>query len=210
MIGIIDYGLGNLGSLLNMCHKIGRKAVLVRTEEEVLSASHLILPGVGTFDTGMKNLDSSGLIPVLKTAVTDRKIPVLGICLGAQLMLESSEEGVLPGLGWISGRVIKFGSENGLKVPHMGWNSLTDIGNTLLYNSMPQTPPRFYFVHSYYLGVSNPENVSAWSNYGHKFAASFECGNVMGVQFHPEKSHQFGMQLLHNFFEVPASIAPAQ
>jgi glutamine amidotransferase len=210
MIGIIDYGLGNLGSLLNMCHKIGRKASLVHTEEEVLSASHLILPGVGTFDTGMRNLASSGLIPVLKTAVSDQKIPVLGICLGAQLMLESSEEGVLPGLGWINGRVIKFGSENGLKVPHMGWNSLTYISHTALYHSMPQTPPRFYFVHSYYLGLTNPENVSAWSNYGHKFAASFEHGNVMGVQFHPEKSHQFGMQLLHNFFEVATSNATAQ
>jgi glutamine amidotransferase len=209
MIGIVDYGSGNLGSLQNMCKKIGRKALLVHNEEEILTASHLILPGVGTFDTGMKNLESRGLISILKKAVIENKTPVLGICLGAQLMLESSEEGVLPGLGWINGRGIRFKSDSELKVPHMGWNSLVNIVNTGLYSKMPQLPPRFYFVHSYYFGISNPENVSAWSHYGQKFAASFESGNVMGVQFHPEKSHQFGMQLLHNFFETETSAESA-
>jgi len=207
VIGIIDYGLGNLGSLSNMCQKAGLEARVTDTSEAILSASHLILPGVGTFDTGMRNLESKGLVPVLKEAVLERKIPILGICLGAQLMLESSEEGDLPGLCWIKGRVVRFHASEGLKVPHMGWNYLNDIRKHTLYSSMPQIPPRFYFVHSYYFKLAEAADISALCTYGEKFSASFEQGNIMGVQFHPEKSHQFGMQLLHNFSRVLSPVS---
>lgn len=201
LVGIIDYGLGNLGSLLNMCRKIDSSARIVDTAEAILASSHLILPGVGTFDTGMVNLESRGLIPVLENAVVNQKIPILGICLGAQLMLERSEEGKLNGLGWINGKVLKFNLDDDLKVPHMGWNTLIDIKDTGLFLSMPQDPPRFYFVHSYYLSPQNPDYISSNCVYGKKFAASFQTQNISGVQFHPEKSHKFGMQLLKNFLK---------
>ena len=199
MIGIINYGLGNLGSLINMCNKIGYKASIVDSPVSILSASHLILPGVGSFDSGMKNLHSMGLIPILNTAVLESGIPILGVCLGAQLMLESSEEGEIPGLGWIRGRAVRFKATENLKVPHMGWNTLSNMENCNLFKNMPKYPPRFYFVHSYYFKLVNREDLSSESHYGIPFCASFQRGNVMGVQFHPEKSHLFGMTLLQNF-----------
>ena len=199
MIGIINYGLGNLGSLLNMCNKIGCKASIIDSPASILSASHLILPGVGSFDTGMKNLLSMGLIPMLNAAVFESEIPILGICLGAQLMLESSEEGDISGLGWIRGRSVKFEASGNMKIPHMGWNSLINTERSFLFRNMPQKTPRFYFVHSYYFQLANREEISSESQYGRPFCASFQRGKVMGVQFHPEKSHLFGMTLLQNF-----------
>ena len=199
MIGIIDYGLGNLGSLLNMCHKIGRKAVLVRTEEEVLSASHLILPGVGTFDTGMKNLESSGLIPVLKTAVADRKIPVLGICLGMQLMCRYSEENDTECLGIFQEEVRRFEpGDSGLKVPQIGWNNVRDLRSPLFEGIKEDA--YFYFVHSYF--AAKGEDTIGVADYIQPYSAALHRRNFYGVQFHPEKSAIAGERLLTNFMKL--------
>jgi glutamine amidotransferase len=200
MICIVDYGLGNSGSLVNMCHKIGYNAILSNDEDTIRAATHLILPGVGAFDSGMKNLEEKGLVKPLSDAVLDRKTPILGICLGAQLMFDGSEEGVLPGLGWIKGRVKRFSGSRELKVPHMGWNSLVQIDQEQLFVNMPDYPLRFYFVHSYFFEPANREDISAYCHYGFTFSAAFERKNIKGVQFHPEKSHKFGTQLLTNFF----------
>jgi len=187
---------------MNMCQKIGIKAYVTDSELDILSSKYLILPGVGSFDTGMKNLETKNLIPILNKAVMELKTPILGICLGAQLMFEGSEEGTLPGLGWIKGSVKKFNDKKGLKVPHMGWNSLSPISQERLYFNMPDYPPRFYFVHSYYFEPENSEEISAYCHYGFPFAAAFEKLNINGVQFHPEKSHKFGTQLLTNFLAI--------
>jgi len=200
MICIIDYGLGNSGSLINMCQKIGYNATFTNDVNTIKAATHLVLTGVGAFDSGMKNLKERGLIEPLHEAVIERQTPVLGICLGAQLMLEGSDEGSLPGLGWVKGRVRKFKGSHEVKVPHMGWNSLIQIDQQQLYLNMPDYPPRFYFVHSYYFDPENRKDISAWCHYGFNFAAAFERKNIKGVQFHPEKSHKFGTQLLINFF----------
>ena len=202
MICIIDYGLGNSGSLVNMCQKIGYSAAFSNDVSIINTATHLILPGVGAFDSGMKNLKERGLVEILHNAVVERQTPILGICLGAQLMFEGSEEGTLPGLGWIKGSVKKFNDKKGLKVPHMGWNSLSPISQERLYFNMPDYPPRFYFVHSYYFEPENSEEISAYCHYGFPFAAAFEKLNINGVQFHPEKSHKFGTQLLTNFLAI--------
>jgi glutamine amidotransferase len=199
---IIDYGLGNISSLVNMCKKIGEKASVSNQPDEINNATHLILPGVGAFDIGMKNLIDRGLDTILKKQVIDNKVPILGICLGAQLMLSSSDEGSQDGLGWIDGKVVRFNDTSGIKIPHMGWNSISRIYDLDLFKGMPDSPPRFYFVHSYHFHISNPSEIVAQSTYGYDFAVSFKKGNIIGVQFHPEKSHQFGMHLLTNFFNI--------
>jgi imidazole glycerol-phosphate synthase subunit HisH len=202
MICIIDYGLGNVGSILNMCKHIGVHAVISSEKDVIHSASHLLLPGVGAFDSGIRNIKEQKLEEMLTEEVVVKGKPVLGICLGAQLMLGASEEGQLAGLNWIDGKAVRFDGSYGLKIPHMGWNSLTTIYDTALFEGMPETPPRFYFVHSYYFNLVNKENIAAISLYGSEFPSAFRKNNIFGVQFHPEKSHRFGMQLLLNFSSI--------
>ena len=217
MIIIVDYGVGNLASMRNMFRKIGVEADISREESVIRSAQKLILPGVGAFDTCAEKLQQSGLIPVLNDLVLVQKTPVLGVCVGMQLLTEGSEEGVLPGLGWISGRVVKFRPEQlpaGYKIPHMGWSDvivnkpsrLFEPVDGAQFDRLDGAPPdqvdgvpRFYFVHSYYASLTHPGDVLVKANYGITFTAGIERENIMGVQFHPEKSHKFGMQLLANF-----------
>jgi len=199
MIVIVDYNCGNLGSVQNMIRKLGFKSVMSSDPEIIRSAEKLILPGVGSFDTGMKQLNSLNLIEILNQKVMTEKVPVLGICLGMQLMTKASEEGVLTGLSWVDAEVLKFSLiEHGLKVPHMGWNFVNVMKETKLTSDMFDVN-RFYFVHSFYVRVSNRDEILFETNYGNVFTSGFEKENILGVQFHPEKSHKFGLKLLSNF-----------
>lgn len=200
---IVDYKIGNIGSIINMFKKIGVKAKLSSNKEEILNAKKLILPGVGSFDNGMRHLKESGLIDILNKKVLEDKTPILGICLGMQLLMDSSEEGIEKGLGWIKGEVKKFqfNSSDKLKVPHMGWNLVNPTKKDSLYRDFSDES-RFYFVHSYHAVCENEENILATTNYGYKFTSSIYKDNIYGAQFHPEKSHKFGMKLLKNFVEL--------
>ena len=201
MIIIIDYGMGNVGSILNMLKKIGENAMISGVSNDIMTADKLILPGVGAFDHGMAHLSERGLIPLLNKRVLEDKCPILGICLGMQLLSCRSEEGELPGLGWVDAetRRFQFNGELGhLKIPHMGWNEVRANGQPPLFERFEKTP-RFYFVHSYHVCCKRPEDVMATSFYGYEFTAAIGKENVMGTQFHPEKSHHYGMHLLRNF-----------
>ncbi len=202
MIGVIDYGMGNLGSIMNMLKKVGAEAILTSNPADVEKAEKLILPGVGAFDSGMKNLGDSGLITVLNHKVIEQKTPVLGVCLGMQLLTKRSEEGRLAGLGWIDAETVKFkfDSVQSLKnkIPHMGWNTVEIFQKSQLFDDM-YPEPRFYFLHSYYVRCHDAGNVLTRTIHGYSFVSSIIKGNIAGVQFHPEKSHKFGMKLLSNF-----------
>jgi imidazole glycerol-phosphate synthase subunit HisH len=200
MIVIIDYQMGNLGSILNMLKKIGTAGTISSDHDEIRRAEKLILPGVGAFDQGMANLERMGLIPVLRELVLEKRTPILGICLGMQLMTKSSEEGKLPGLGWIDARTVRFrhDASTDLKVPHMGWNTVTVRKDSVLFRDMfPE--PRFYFVHSYHADCRDAADVLTTTHYGYDFTSAFQQDNITGVQYHPEKSHKFGMKLLSNW-----------
>lgn len=200
MIGVLDYGIGNIGSILNMLKKIGEEARPVAAREELEACGKLILPGVGAFDQGMELLEQSGMRPALDKAVKDGK-PVLGICLGMQMLGTRSEEGVREGLGYIPFSLRRFSLEDHpeLKAPHMGWDrvELTQPDDRLTRGL--ERPARFYFVHNYYAVCQNPSDVLMECDYGVRFAAAVRRGNVWGTQFHPEKSHRFGLQLLSGF-----------
>lgn len=199
MVGIINYGLGNLGSIQNMLKVIGEKAVISSNPEELDKCDRYILPGVGAFDAGMQKLNESGLSSYLKEKATDEKKPILGICLGMQLLGRKSEEGSLPGLGLIPFDNIRFKLENtNLKVPHMGWDIVDFKQDIPLLRGLEGTQ-RYYFVHSYHAKCDYKENILMTCDYGYVFAASVVKDNIFGVQFHPEKSHNFGMALLRNF-----------
>lgn len=200
-IAIVDYGLGNLGSVANMLKKIGVKAKVTADAGEIRLAKALILPGVGHFDTGMRNLVASGLKAVLDQCVLQAKVPVLGICLGMQLMARRSDEGSEPGLGWLAADVKRFDFPSGVRlaVPHMGWNEI-EPSDSSLYRGLES--PRFYFVHSYHLVCEDETDVAGWATYGYRFAASVHHGSIFGTQFHPEKSHRFGKAVLKNFAEA--------
>ncbi|RZL50379.1 MAG: imidazole glycerol phosphate synthase subunit HisH [Pedobacter sp.] len=201
MIHIIDYGLGNLGSIKNMLKKIGYDSTIIANPDDLKKSTKIILPGVGAFDTGIKNLTDGGWIEPLSKKVLVEKVPTLGICLGMQLMCKNSEEGVLPGLAWVNAEVKKFNFEStSLKIPHMGWNDVFSAKNSKLTQD-DFTERRFYFVHSYYVTVANQDQVLFSTNYGSQFNSAFEKDNIIGVQFHPEKSHKFGLSLLKNFIE---------
>lgn len=198
---VVDYGIGNLGSILNMLKKIGVRASLSRASEEVLGANKLILPGVGAFDKAMTNLRERGYIDVLTQRVLVDKIPVLGICLGMQLFSKSSAEGKEEGFGWLDCQTVPFQFNNTskrLKVPHMGWNRVKICQNSPLFPAN-DSEHRFYFVHSYYLQCNNPNDILTTTNYGYEFTSSICHENILGVQFHPEKSHRFGMDFLKAF-----------
>lgn len=199
MIVIVDYGMGNLGSIANMIKKVGYKSIITSDLKEVKKATKLILPGVGSFDNGMRNLKELGMIEVLNQKVLIEKTPVLGICLGMQLMTKSSEEGKLSGLGWIDAETKKFVSDT-LKIPHMGWNIIKHQKNSQLFDEI-EREKRFYFVHSYCVSCNQEADILTNTNYIQDFVSSFEKENIVGVQFHPEKSHKFGMSLIKNFLE---------
>lgn len=198
---IIDYGIGNLTSIKNMLKRIGTESVISNKKEDIEHADKLILPGVGSFDYGVEQLHKSGLIESLNEQVLTRKIPILGICLGVQLLTEGSEEGKLKGLGWVKGKTVSF-DKNKLsanqKIPHMGWTDVFGFEKSKLFTDMDDEA-RFYFVHSYHLIIHNENEVLVRAKYGYDFAAGIEKDNIIGVQFHPEKSHKFGMKILENF-----------
>ena len=196
---IIDYGMGNLGSIANMIKKVGHKSIITSDLAEIRRATKLILPGVGAFDNGMKSLKELGLIEVLNQKILDEKTPILGICLGMQLMTKSSEEGVLNGLGWIDAETRRFESDT-LKIPHMGWNTINHQKKSKLFDEL-EREKRYYFVHSYYVSSNNEKEILTTTSYGFDFVSAFERENIIGVQFHPEKSHRFGMNLMKNFVE---------
>ena len=202
MITIVDYSLGNLNSVANMIRHVGGECRITGDRGEIAGAEKLLLPGVGAFDRGMEALRESGIAEALSVAVLERKVPVLGICLGMQLMTLRSEEGRLPGLGWLDAEVVKFRfpHPSGLKIPHMGWNTLTVVRDNPLI--LPEERQRFYFVHSYHVICANESDVTAVCNYGYDFVAAFAHTNIFGAQFHPEKSHRFGMGVLRRFVEM--------
>lgn len=201
---IIDYGMGNLGSIRNMLKKIGYESQISFDPDLIRHADKLILPGVGSFDTGMKNLKDRDLINILNECVLKNKVPVLGICLGMQLITKSSEEGTLPGLNWIDAETIRFKFEDNqkLKVPHMGWNTVDIKKESKFFEGMKSQENRFYFVHSYHVICENKEDILTVSRYGIEFTSAIQHHNIYATQFHPEKSHKFGMQLLKNFMEL--------
>jgi glutamine amidotransferase len=201
MLTIVDYGVGNLASIKNMLKRVGREVHISSNEEEISKANKLILPGVGAFDTCARKLKESGLLGILNKKVLKEKTPVLGVCVGMQLLTEGSEEGMLPGLGWIRGRNVRFRSEQlaaGLKIPHMGWTDVVVNKSSSLFIDM-HPDPRFYFVHSYHAQIDDENDALIYATHGYSFVAGIERDNILGVQFHPEKSHKFGMKLLENF-----------
>jgi glutamine amidotransferase len=201
MLTIVDYGVGNLASMGNMLKKAGIDSLISSETSAVLDADKLILPGVGAFDTCAGKLQQSGLLETLRVKVLEQKIPVLGVCVGLQLLMERSDEGLLPGLGWIKGRVVRFDQGRmpvGFKIPHMGWTDTLLKKESGLFEGMYEEP-RFYFVHSYHVQPDDPGDTLVVADYGYPFVAGIEHANILGVQFHPEKSHKFGMRLLENF-----------
>lgn len=203
MITIIDYGLGNLGSIKNMLKKIGAESEITSDIGKIRTAKKLILPGVGAFDNGMQNLEDLGLVEILNQKVKVEKTPILGICLGMQLFTNKSEEGNKSGLGWINAETIKFNPDSETKkftIPHMGWEYISQIKSSKLLEGMYEEP-KFYFVHSYHVVCKDEEDVLLRTDYILNFDSAFEKENIIGVQFHPEKSHKFGMKLFKNFVE---------
>ncbi|MDQ1245529.1 MAG: imidazole glycerol-phosphate synthase subunit HisH [Campylobacterota bacterium] len=201
MIAILDYGVGNLKSIYNMFKKIGIESVITSDIEVVKRADKYLLPGVGSFDHGINSLRNAPFFKTLEKEVLENKKPILGICLGMQLLTNSSEEGKEKGLGWVDAKTIKFDLEDkNLAVPHMGWNKVYPLSQEGLFKDLDDG--RFYFVHSYHVVCNDEANILGVTNYGVKFTCSIHKDNIYGVQFHPEKSHKFGMRLLKNFGEL--------
>ena len=202
MIHIIDYGMGNLGSMQNMFKRIGATVMVESNPSALVHAEKLVLPGVGSFDAAMGRInESSGLRDLLEHKANVEKIPILGVCLGMQLLTNSSEEGDLAGLGWIDAKTIRFPKQDGLKVPHMGWNVASPANKSPLTVEVIKEP-RYYFVHSFCVHVENAEHSIMRTDYGGVFDSAISRDNIYGVQFHPEKSHRFGMHILKNFAKL--------
>lgn len=205
MITIVDYGMGNLGSIKNMFKYIGVDAIIESDIDKIKNASKILLPGVGSFDTAMKKINETDLKEVLNEKALKEQIPVLGICLGMQLLTNSSEEGALSGLGWIDAETMSFKDRiaKSYRVPHMGWNLVKKSNESLLTNGFEEfDETRFYFVHSYFVKVKNEDNSILKANYGKEFDCAIQKDNIFGAQFHPEKSHKFGMKLFENFARI--------
>ncbi|PWG81034.1 imidazole glycerol phosphate synthase subunit HisH [Pararcticibacter amylolyticus] len=201
MIGIVNYGLGNVGSIQNMLKKIGYSSIVAEYPELLKDATKIILPGVGAFNEGMRNLTEKGWISVLNKLANEDKLPILGICLGMQLMTSYSEEGNCDGLNWIEAKTRRLNLPSDLKVPHMGWNTVIPKKASTLFD-LTECELRYYHVHSYYVELKDEFSYqTACTYYGSTFTSAFQKDNIMGVQFHPEKSHRFGMDLLKNFCE---------
>lgn len=203
MITIVDYGLGNVRAFSNLYKRLNIHARTASTAAELLGATRVILPGVGAFDHAMELLDASGMRPVLDDLVLAQKVPVMGICVGMQMLADGSDEGRLPGLGWVPGRVRSFRStpsSAALPMPHMGWNDVQPTVPGGLFTGL-ETDARFYFLHSFYFDCADPAHRAASASYGLDFACAVRRDHVFGVQFHPEKSHHWGESLLKNFAE---------
>lgn len=198
MITIIDYGMGNLGSIRSMFRRIGVHSTISGDAEEIARAEKILLPGVGHFDAAMGQIDQRGLRSVLDDKAMRERVPTLGICLGMQLLTRGSAEGHRGGLGWVQGEACRFPVAPELKVPHMGWNAVRSTRKSALTDGLT-ADSRFYFVHSYYVLTDHADETVLTTDYGVTFAAAIEAGNIYGAQFHPEKSHKFGMQVLANF-----------
>ena len=205
MIGIVDYGMGNVGSIHNMLRKLGHESAIISDPAQLATADKLILPGVGAFDNGMKRLQDTGIREAIEERVLTHQTPILGICLGMQLLMDGSDEGDLPGFSWVSGRAVRFkfdANKKSYPVPHMGWNYTRAATEHVLLSGLDEKS-RFYFVHSFRVVTKQRENVLTTTNYGGiEFVSSVSKGRIFGVQFHPEKSHRFGMQLLDNFAQL--------
>lgn len=211
MTAIINYGLGNVGSIVNMLKVLGEDCVATSQERVIRKADRLILPGVGAFDAGKSRLERTGLAEIICRQALEEKKPVLGICLGMQLLGRKSEEGSLPGLGLIPFDNVRFchGKNSSLKIPHMGWDMVQCTKEDTLTEGLRKRQ-RYYFVHSYHAVCDSPQNVLMVCDYGYTFAAAVCRGNIYGVQFHPEKSHDFGMALLKNFVRRCADVYQAE
>lgn len=203
MIALVDYGLGNISAFANLYKRLNVKLLVARTPAELESASKIILPGVGAFDHAMERLNDSGMRPTLEHLVTEKKTPLLGVCVGMQMLGQSSEEGQRAGLGWIPGKVRNLRSRSGFDspLPHMGWNDVRPVAPIGLFRKL-EVGARFYFLHSFYFETDDSADVAAVTDYGGEFSCVVARESVFGVQFHPEKSHQFGIQLLQNFADL--------
>lgn len=205
MICVVDYGVGNIQAFLNLFKRLGVEARRANTPDALAGAVRLVLPGVGHFDHAMERLNSSGMRPRLEELVLGVQVPVVGICVGMQMLAQGSDEGELPGLNWVPGRVRSFANQPqsaGLPMPHMGWNELQPRAHSKLFSKGFDEEPQFYFLHSYYFDVEDKRDVAATANYGLDFDAVVSRGHIHGVQCHPEKSHHWGEQLLKNFVEL--------
>lgn len=203
MITIVNYGLGNLGSIQNMLKKIGYQSVITSDESEIYKAEKIILPGVGHFDAAMRKIRELELYEVLNHKAKTEKIPILGICLGMQILGKSSEEGIEKGFGWIDAEIkrFKFDIDSKLKIPHMGWNYVS-VSNDCPLTKGFDDEFKYYFVHSYHAKTINSKNVFLKCEYGYEFDAAIFDENIYGVQFHPEKSHRYGQTILKNFAQI--------
>lgn len=204
MIKIVDYGLGNIRAFVNLYERLNISTQVVHSAEDLKGATKIILPGVGAFDYAMNLLNNSGMRDELERQVLVNKIPVIGICVGMQILAKSSEEGKLPGLGWIDGTVKKFDVSTikyKTTIPHMGWNNICPVINDGLLDGF-DNKSRFYFLHSFYIDCNNPEDTIATAEYGIEFSCAVRRDNVYGIQFHPEKSHENGIKLLQNFHNI--------
>ncbi len=204
MTTIVDYGLGNIGAFANLFKRVGVPAKVARTAAELAGAERVILPGVGAFDHAMDLLDASGMRPTLERLVMEDKRPVVGVCVGMQMLADGSDEGARPGLGWVPGRVRHFSHacmNVPLPMPHMGWNDVVPSGDGGLFAGL-ESDARFYFLHSFYFEPADPRHIAARTVYGMEFASAVRSDHVYGVQFHPEKSHHFGAALLQNFARI--------
>jgi len=203
MITIVDYGLGNIRAFLNVFRRLNIDARTASSAVELHGASKVILPGVGSFDDAMERLGRSGMREALDDIALRRQLPILGVCVGMQMLGHGSEEGQLPGLGWIKGRVKALNSRGSrtLPVPHMGWNDVRPLAKSRLFDQL-ESGARFYFLHSYYFVCDQDDDRLAVATYGEDFACAAHFGNILGVQFHPEKSHHYGARLLQNFAEM--------
>lgn len=202
MISVLNYGMGNIASIQNMFRKVGVPSTVIGTPQEVEAAQALVIPGVGHFDHAMGRIDALGLRQPLNEAALERKVPVIGICLGMQLLSRGSEEGHLPGLGWFEADTRRIAdADRTVRVPHMGWNIIT-VRRPSPYLDATGAEQRFYFVHSYVVCCARAEDVLATTPYAGEFTSVMARDNILGVQFHPEKSHRFGAALLRRFAEA--------